>query len=376
MPFAGNRVHKSWVVAVRIIYSYNKKGFEARYWYKEIAGASDHDCQFIPFNHGDYLDPNRYIRAQLLDELYVEEHPALFRMYKDFSALIRSANAEAVIVDTCPPYHPEFLRTIDLIKVLRTGDGPLSAYDRDFAYVHAYDLVLYHSPAYSRDLTMDAKLQYCGAKRMHFWPMALFDAMYDPSKDEEALFDQQRDQDVVFVGALFPNKMPLLAAVKKAFGRRLQLCGLAGWKKNVYFNLKYGFPGWVSPIAGEQYVPLYQRAKIGINVHNRGKYTMGNYRLFELPGNGVMQISDGGEYLSEFFKVGQEIESYETVEELIDKVKYYLDHDKARERIARAGYRRVMRDHRIASRLRDAGRVIESTLLGTHSNNGLRSVPG
>ena len=347
-------------MAHRIIYSFNKKGFEGQYWHKEINAASNERFEFIPFNHGSYLDPNLYIRAQLLDGLYYEEHPALFRMYEDFASLIRSTHANAVIVDTCPPYHPEFLRSMDLFKVLRTGDGPLSAYDRDFAYLHAYDLVLYHSPAYSRDLTMAEKLNYCGGKLHHFWPMGLFDAMCDPSIGEAELFRLRRDQDVIFVGALFPNKMHLLAEVKRAFGKRFRLNGFAGWKKNLYFNLKFGFPGWVVPIEGEQYVPLYHRAKIGINVHNRGKFTIGNYRLFELPGNGVMQISDGGEYLSEFFKVGEEIESYETTEELVDKVGFYLAHDDARERIARAGYRRVMRDHRMVSRLREAGSLILS----------------
>lgn len=345
---------------MRIIYSYNKKGFEARFWHAEIAAASTAEYEFLPFNHGKYLDPSRYIRAQLLDNLYYEQHPDLLKLYEDFRARIHETGAQAIIVDNCPPYHPEFLRTLEIRKVLRTGDGPLSAYDRDFAYLHAYDIVLYHSPAYSRDLSMPEKLAYCGAKEAHFWPLALFDSMHDPTKDERVVFSEQRDIDVLFVGALFPNKMPLLASVKRAFGQRCQLHGIAGWKKNLYFNLKYGFPGWISPIPFEDYVPLYQRAKIGINVHNRGKYTVGGFRLFELPGNGVMQISDGGEYLGAFFKVGEEIESYETADELIDKVKYYLANDEARERIARAGYSRVMRDHRIRRRLESAGRLIKS----------------
>jgi len=106
---------------------------------------------------------------------------------------------------------------------------------------------------------------------------------------------------------------------------------------------------------------LYQRTKIGINVHNRGKYTVGGYRLFELPANGVMQISDGGEYLNDFFKVGVEIETYESAEELIEKVQYYLSHDKAREKIARAGFQRVMANHRLAHRLHQAAELIDST---------------
>lgn len=362
MPFASSGVHKKDGIEVRIIYSFNKTGFEAEFWTKEIAAASTAACQFVPFNHGNYLDSHRYTRAQLLDNLYYEQHPALLRMYSDFLALIAKTNSTAVIVDNCPPYHPEFLRTLDICKVLRTGDGPLAAYDRDFAYLHAYHLILYHSPAYSRDFGMAEKLAYCGAKECHLWPLALFDAMCDPSKTEDSLVASHRDIDVTFVGALFPNKMPLLASVKKAFGSRFRLHGLAGWKKNVYFNLKFGVPGWVTPIEFGEYVPLYQRTKIGINIHNRGKYTVGGFRLFELPGNGVMQISDGGEYLQEFFKVGEEIESYETPEELIDKINYYLAHDVARERIARAGYRRVMRDHRIARRLETATSLIKGLI--------------
>ena len=345
---------------MRIIYSFNKTGYEAQFWQREIVASSTPSHEFIPFNHGEYLNPGRYIRAQLLDNLYYEKDPGLLKLYDSFSALLVATGAGAVVVDNCHPYHPEYLRTLSISKVLRTSDGPLSAYDRDFAYLHAYDLVLYHSPAYSRDMGMAEKLAYCGAKESRFWPLALFDTMYQAKKNEDEVFAQKRDIEVLFVGALFPNKMALLASVKKTFGARCHLHGLAGWKKNLYFNLKYGFPGWVLPIRFEEYVPLYQRTKIGINTHNRGKYTVGGFRLFELPGNGVMQISDGGEYLGEFFKVGEEIESYDTTEELIDKIKFYLAHDSARERIARAGYRRVLRDHRIGHRLETAADFIHA----------------
>lgn len=160
------------------------------------------------------------------------------------------------------------------------------------------------------------------------------------------------------MGALHVNKMPLLAAVKRAFGRRCRLYGLSNWKRNAYFNAKYGFPGWVRPIPFDRYVPLYQRARIGINVHNRGDYTVGSYRLFELPGNGVMQLSDGGAYLDDFFAVGDEIVGYAGAEDLIDKLQYYLAHEDERIRIARNGYRRVLKDHRFRLRMRQAGELI------------------
>jgi spore maturation protein CgeB len=265
-----------------------------------------------------------------------------------------------LLVDNCFPYHPEFLRKLRLYKVLRTTDGPLVAYDRDFAYVHAYDHVLYHSPAYSRDLDMAEKLRYVGARRADFLPLPLFDRMFDPARDEQTLMSQERDVDIVFVGALFPNKMPLLARVKKAFGKRVRLHGLTSWKRNAYFNAKYGFPGWVRPIAFEEYVPLYQRSRIGINVHNRGMYTVGSFRLLELPANGVMQISDGGPYLSSWFDVGREVVGYDEADDLVAKITYYLDHEEERAQIAAAGYRAVMQRHRLRTRMQEATALIRT----------------
>lgn len=343
---------------MKIIYSFNKKGAEADYWTREIAAASSSQCQFFPFNHDPYIDPNLYIRAQLLDNLYYHKHPGLKRMYADIQQQICRVKADVLLVDTCPPYHPDFLRNLNLYKVLRIADGPISAYDRDFAYLHAYDHILYHSPAYSRDMGMAEKLWYCGARKVDFWPLGSFDATCDRSKTEQNILAAKRDIDVIFIGALHVNKMPLIAAVKKAFGRRMRLHGIANLKKNVYFNLKYGFPGWVSPIALADYVPLYQRTKIGINIHNRGDYTVGSYRFFDLPANGVMQISDGGNYLNHFFQIGEEIETYKNADDLIDKVNYYLANDSEREKIALGGFRRAIRDYQISHLLKKAGDLV------------------
>lgn len=343
---------------MKVIYSFNKKGYEADFWTRELAAASDGRNMIVPFNHDPYVDVQRYMRAQHLDDLFFARDPGLLRMYSDVEALIAREDADALIVDNAFPYHPEFLRTLKIYKVLRTTDGPAAAYDRDFAYVHAYDHVLFHSPAYSEHLGMAEKLAYVGAKRADLWPLALFDVAFDQSKSEEQLFAQERPIDVVFIGALHFDKMPVLARLKKALGRRFEMRGLTSWKRNLYYNAKHGFPGWVRRAPFEAYVPLYQQAKIGINVHVRGDYTVGNYRLFELPANGVMQISDGGENLNTFFDVGTEIVRHRN-DDLIDKVRYYLAHDDERTAIARAGYRRVMRDHRFARRMREGCDLIE-----------------
>jgi len=343
---------------MKIIYSYAKNGFEADYWSREIPLASTSEIQFIPFNHDGYVNPGSYPRAQLLDNLYYQNNEGLIKLYKDIQEKIRTENADVLLVDTYNPYHPDFLKKLGIYKVLRIADGPMSSYDRDFAYLHAFDHILYHSPAYSRDMEMDEKLRYCGAKKIDYWPLGSFDALCDRTKTEANIHAVERDIDIIFVGALHLNKMPLLSTVKKAFGKRMRLYGLANLKKNVYFNLMYGFPGWISPLAFEKYVPLYQRAKIGINVHNRGDYTVGGYRLFDLPANGVMQISDGGPYLEQYFEVGKEVVAYRNADELIDKINYYLVHDSERERIAASGFQRVTQDYKIQLLLRKAASLI------------------
>lgn len=347
---------------MKIIYSFNKTGFEAEYWAREILSASDREIEFVPFNHAPYLDPGRYLRAQMLDNLYFKREPGLLKLYSDLEALIRGAKANVLLVDNCPPYHPEFLRKLDIYKALRICDGPTTAYDRDFAYLHAYDHILYHSRAYSSDLTMPEKLAYCGAARTSFWPLAVFDAFCAPDLAEDAVFRIPRVHDIVFVGAIYPEKMELLANMTREYGRRFQIFGLTNWKKNLYFNTRHGARRWVRPLDFGSYKSIYQQAKIGINAHLRGKYTVGNYRMFDLPANGVLQITDGGEYVQDFFDPGSEIETYATSEEAMTKIEHFLANPAQREEIARGGFRRAMRDHRIAKRLRDLRPILAAAL--------------
>jgi len=351
---------------MRILYSFNKRGPEAEFWTRELAAASNDRHQFIPFNHDPYVALPLYVRAQLLDNLYFDRHPGLMRLYSDFEEMLGRHRIEAVIVDNQFPYHPDYLRRIPVYKVLRMSDGPIVASDRDFVYLHSYDHALYHSPAYSRDMDMAEKLRYCGVKNADFWPLGLFESRYDSRKTEDELFTQRRDIDVLFIGAMHLNKMPQIARMKKALGKAIRIHGFSSLKKNVYFNLKYGFPGWIRAVDYDAILRLYQRSKIGINVHNRGDYTVGNYRLFELPANGVMQISDGGDNLERFFRVDQEIVRYGSFDELVEKTRWYLDHDQEREQIARAAYQRVLKDYRMADMLQRAGDLIES---GMRSRN-------
>jgi spore maturation protein CgeB len=68
-------------------------------------------------------------------------------------------------------------------------------------------------------------------------------------------------------------------------------------------------------------------------------------RPFELAGCGAFVLSSYVEEIEKFYEPDKEMVFYRTSSELVEKVKYYLNHTEEREKIASAGYGRTMRDH-------------------------------
>ena len=73
----------------------------------------------------------------------------------------------------------------------------------------------------------------------------------------------------------------------------------------------------------------------------------GNMRMYEVPAHGMMLLCDkaGLNAHEQIFKRDKEAVFYDSIEDAIEKIEYYLQHDEERERIARAGFARVHRDY-------------------------------
>lgn len=83
-----------------------------------------------------------------------------------------------------------------------------------------------------------------------------------------------------------------------------------------------------------------------------GKYAA-NMTLYEATGVGTLLITDEKENLSEIFEIGKEIETYNNAEDLTKKIKYYLEHEEERLKIAKAGQARTLRDHTYKKRMEE-----------------------
>ncbi|HLF19900.1 MAG TPA: glycosyltransferase [Bacteroidota bacterium] len=75
-------------------------------------------------------------------------------------------------------------------------------------------------------------------------------------------------------------------------------------------------------------------------------------RNFEVPGSGGFLLTPMADRLEEYYRLGEEIAVFGGTSDLIEKIRYYLDHGQERERIRKAGYERTLRDHTFEQRFR------------------------
>ena len=104
-------------------------------------------------------------------------------------------------------------------------------------------------------------------------------------------------------------------------------------------------------------------SRIAINRHGdfAGGYAA-NMRMFEATGVGALLMTEAAPNLSDFFEAGREVVAYEGVDDLIDKVSYFLAHDDERRRIAIEGQRRTLSEHTYVQRIQQLVAMLEPRL--------------
>ncbi len=87
-------------------------------------------------------------------------------------------------------------------------------------------------------------------------------------------------------------------------------------------------------------------------------------RPFQAVGTGALAVNEYCPELEDLFEIGKEIVTFEygNVEELRDKLAWYIKHDSERERIARAGYERGQKQHTFSARVRQIFELVRKRL--------------
>jgi len=159
--------------------------------------------------------------------------------------------------------------------------------------------------------------------------------------------------DIVYAGHMEPDlRIECLTRVVRAGLKCRIFGGEAEWRsalpRDVYQAVRP-----IPDVRGADYRRALCASKIAacfFSKWNRDQYTN---RSWEIPACGVFLLSERTPAMQGFYDEGKEAEFFDCPEEFMDKVRFYLQNESARKRIAAAGYARVTAsEHDIYSRMR------------------------
>lgn len=193
---------------------------------------------------------------------------------------------------------------------------------------HGLDLVLTSSP----ECCLRYAVEGCPAL---FWPMASDPERFKPYPEE------QKQYDVSFIGNKYGLRGKVVDALQRA-GVRVEAFG-RGWPNGT--------------ATAEQSAEIFGKSRIILGVgniaYNEDIFTL-KLRDFDATMAGALYITHRNPDLLQLYEEGKEIECYLSIDECVEKVRYYLARPQQRMAIAMAGAARVRREHSWEHRLNKA----------------------
>jgi hypothetical protein len=103
------------------------------------------------------------------------------------------------------------------------------------------------------------------------------------------------------------------------------------------------FPNfWYGQRLFEECAEIYRKSRI---IFNTAAVDDINMRCFEATATGSFLLTEYVPTLSECFEDGVHLATYKTMDEAIEKARYYLKHEDEREKVARAGMEHTLNNH-------------------------------
>lgn len=289
-----------------------------------------------------------YPTAAQIKNIYESKDAKLMKLYQKISNL--SMTHDVLIVGQSHVYLPEFIESLNNIyTVFYSADDPDSSDICSKPYVKHYDHIFAAGVNFNGKSKITEKFLEWGAKRADWWPLGFRNDAFNPNLTIEDIYQKERDIDLVFVGDVWTSKRRNnLIKLKSAFPQMSIISrNFRDFRLRILINLcfiaKSGRCSSGKYLSHAHLSDFYQNVKIGINMHH--SFGPSNIRTYQLPANGIMQLCDCSEGLDQVFNVGKEVVTYNSIDEAIELIKYYLDNDEERKKIATAGFKRAKNDY-------------------------------
>ncbi len=227
-----------------------------------------------------------------------------------------------------------------------TLDEPFGIYSRftKIGNIPEYDYFFIFDPYYIE------KLKQKGAQEVHYIPCAA-----DPEIHKEMIPIEKREHvtDVGFLGSFQPKREKIL---KNLTDYNLKIGGY-NWRKAKDKKLKKRIQNRV--YTGSMMNKYFNLSKININIHHPHSKESVNLRTFEIPATNSFMLCDYFKEIPNLFKLNKEIVCYHNIKELRELINYYLENEDERIKIAKAGQKRVLKEHKVIDRIKQMLKIIQ-----------------
>jgi spore maturation protein CgeB len=296
--------------------------------------------------------------------------PVLFHLNRRLLDQVDSFKPDAVFAYNGTHVLPGTLKAIkqarpSTLLIHYSNDNPFSSSADPLLWRHVKTAVpLYDLHFVYRHQNVD-QVRVAGGRHVH-----LLRSYFIPETD----FRQEPDEsnanlwsDVVFAGHYEPDARFAALEQVARMPVKMNLFG-GGWRAaegRLVPNsaLARFFP--VNPVIGARYRMALSGAKIALcflSKLNGDSYTRRN---FEIPATRTFMLSEYSPDLASLYEEGKEAEFFRSPDELVEKIRFYLEHDAEREAIARAGQARLLADgHDILSRAKQFMSVAQGLARG------------
>ena len=222
-------------------------------------------------------------------------------------------------------------------------DYKLFTYWRAFAPCYDIFAVIQKEPLLS-------ELTAAGQLNSLYLPLAALPDFHAPQRLDPAT-QRKYGAKLSFLGAGYPNRR---AAFRQLRHYDFKIWG-SDWEGDDSLAAHVQQQG--ARISPEEAVRIYSASQISLNLHSsvqaRELVPQGDFvnpRTFELAACGAFQLVDRRELMPELF-ADDELASFSSMQELLEKIDYFLTHPEDRAAFAERGRRRVLRDHTYHTRM-------------------------
>ena len=197
-----------------------------------------------------------------------------------------------------------------------------------------------------------------------FWSLGV-DAAYLPIAFDARLLDEvavdgPRPHRAVFVGGLDPRVHPGGVGLLERLVGRMDL-EIWGYGVEELPPASPIIPRHRGEAWGLDMYGVLARSEIVVNRHiEAAEGHANNMRMYEATGMGALLVTEAAPNLADLFAPGEEVVSYATEDELVERVRALLEDEPRRSRTAAAGHARTLSEHTYERRIAQLAAELEA----------------